>query len=93
MTEWHDISSAPRDGTPIQAEIPGYGQDNVISWQSGFYDSDEQPCGAWVFVEEREPPGCWTDGVCWDVNEDLMPSVKPTKWRPLPSGKTEARDE
>lgn len=25
----------------------------------------------------------WTDGVCWDVNEDGVPSTKPTHWKPL----------
>ncbi len=92
MSDWQDIETAPRDGTPIQAEIPGHGQDNVIAWQGGFYDSDDKPCGAWVFMEDREPPGCWTDGVCWTVNEDLVPSVKPTRWKHLQSA-TEASDD
>jgi anaerobic selenocysteine-containing dehydrogenase len=25
----------------------------------------------------------WTDGVCWEVNEDEVASAKPTRWKPL----------
>lgn len=63
MLDWQPIETAPRDGTEIQAEIPGNGCDNIIAWQGGFLDSDEKDCAAWVFVEDQEPPSCWTDGV------------------------------
>lgn len=74
------MDTAPRDGTPIQADIPDNGKDNVIAWQGGFLDADDQNCCAWVFVEDQEPPPCWTDGVCWESNEDGMPSIKPIAW-------------
>ena len=80
---WQDISTAPQDGTPIQAEIPGYGSDNIISWHRGFIGENSNDCGTWVCVEEQEPPICWTDGVCWSQNEDGVPSVRPTRWKPL----------
>lgn len=84
MLDWQDIRTAPRDGTSIQAEIPGNGSDNIIAWLTdAYYDSDGRPCGGWTFMEDQEPPPCWTDGVCWDVNEDGKPSVKPTRWKPL----------
>jgi len=83
-TTWQDISTAPRDGTEIQAKIPGHGSDNVIAWVPGFLDSDENECCCWVFTRDQEPPECWTDGVCWEVNEDLKPSVMPTHWKALP---------
>jgi hypothetical protein len=80
--DWQDISTAPRDGTHIQAEIPGNGSDNVIFWMNGFLNSDDKDCGGWAFANEfQEPPDCWTDGVCWEVNEDGVPSVKPTRWK------------
>lgn len=41
--EWQPIETAPLDGTPIQAEIPGYGQDNIIRWSSGFMDDQDLP--------------------------------------------------
>jgi hypothetical protein len=82
---WKPIETAPKDGTPIQAEIPGHGSDNVIEWMGGLYDSNGDSCGGWAFThEEQEPPPCWTDGICWQVNEDGVPSVQPVRWRPLP---------
>lgn len=83
MSEWQPIETAPMDGTPFQARIPGYGNDNIIAWLA-LAHTDGNEHGAWHFVEDQEPPDCWTDGVCWDVNEDWNPSVKPTHWQPLP---------
>lgn len=83
--EWQGIESAPKDGTEIQARIPGNGEDNVIAWQSdAFLGTDGDPCGGWAFTRDQEPPDCWTDGVCWSVNEDEVASIPPTHWKPLP---------
>lgn len=84
MEGWQPIETAPRDGTPFQAKIPGYGSDNIIAYYDGFLDEDENPCGGWAFVEEQEVPDCWTDGVCWAKNDAGKPSIKPTHWMPLP---------
>ena len=73
---WQPIETAPRDGTEFQARIPGHGQDNVIAWDDNFE--------CWAFTRDQEPPDCWTDGYCWESNEDLQSSVKPTHWMPLP---------
>ena len=81
--DWQPIETAPRDGTAIQADIPPHGSDYVIAWVPGYLDSDERECCAWVIVEDQEPPPCWTDGVCWESNEDGQPSAKPTRWKPL----------
>ena len=83
MSEWQDMSTAPIDGTPIQAEIPGNGKDNIIGWAWGFLNDNEEDCGGWCFMEDQEPPDCWTDGVCWGENEDGVQSVSPTRWKPL----------
>lgn len=80
--EWQPIETAPKDGTVIQARVPGNGSDNMIFWLAGLTDSDGNDCGGWSFAEDQEPPDCWTDGVCWDVNEDGAPSVQPTHWLP-----------
>lgn len=61
---WQPISTAPKDGTWIQAKIPGNGSDNVIAWIGGLLDSDENECSGWTFMTEQEPPDCWTDGIC-----------------------------
>ncbi|MCF1502954.1 hypothetical protein L0F51_04135 [Afifella sp. H1R] len=82
--DWRPIETAPCDGTPIQARIPGHGEDNIIAWMDGFLDEHERPCCSWVMVEDQEPPKSWTDGVCWEANEDETASVQPTHWRPRP---------
>lgn len=82
---WRTMDSAPRDGTPIQAKIPGHGADNIIAWASSLLDSEGKDCGGWQFVEDQEPPDDWTDGVCWQVNEDGVASTQPVAWRPLPT--------
>lgn len=83
-SEWQPIETAPKDGSEIQAQIPGNGSDNVIAWGDDLYDSDGKPCGGWTFTREQEPPDCWTDGYCWEVNEDGRQSVQPTRWKHLP---------
>lgn len=85
MSDWQTMDSAPRDGSAFQARIPGHGSDNVIAWTDGLLDSNEQDCGSWAFVTEQEPPDCWTDGICWEVNEDGVQSVQPDAWKPLPA--------
>lgn len=85
MSAWQDISTAPKDGTPIQVKIPGNGSDNIVAWTGGLLDSDENYCGGWTFVEDQEPPDDWTDGICWAVNEDGVRSTWPTHWRPAPN--------
>lgn len=82
--DWRPMKTAPRDGTPFQAKIPGHGADNIIAWTDGLVGSDEQDCGNWCFVDDQESPDDWTDGICWEVNEDGNKSVEPTAWKPLP---------
>lgn len=84
MTWNHDMLQAPRDGTPIQARIPGHGEDNIIAWVGDLLDSDGKDCGSWAFVTDQEPPDCWTDGYCWEVNEDGVRSMQPIAWKPDP---------
>jgi hypothetical protein len=81
---WQPIETAPKDGTEFQARIPGHGSDNVIAWQDGLLDGEGRDCGSWAFVTEQEPPDCWTDGWCWEVNEYGVASVKPDAWKHLP---------
>ena len=78
---WRPISEAPKDGTAIQARIPGSGDDNIIAWHEGLIDSNNRSCGGWSFVSDQEPPESWTDGVCWEVNEDGERSTQPTHWK------------
>ena len=38
--KWFSMDLAPKDGTSIQAVIPGHGADNIIFWLDGLYDDD-----------------------------------------------------
>jgi hypothetical protein len=82
---WQPIETAPKDGSEFQARIPGHGEDNVIAWDDGLLDSHGCDCGGWMFTRDQEPPDCWTDGICWTVNEDGSASARPTHWKPLPT--------
>lgn len=86
---WQTMDTAPRDGSAIQAEIGTFGSDYIIAWTGGYYDSNQDPCSCWNIVDDQEPPPDWTDGVCWSVNEDGVPSTPPTRWKPLPVGSEE----
>ena len=82
VIRWQPIEKAPVDGTVIQARIPGNGSDNLIFWLDGLIDTDGNDCGGWAFTSDQEPPDCWTDGICWEVNEDGRKSIMPTHWKP-----------
>ena len=84
MEDWQSIFTAPKDGTPIQARIDGYGSDNIIAWGNGLLDGESRECGGWNYLT-GEPPQCWTDGVCWESNENGNRSVQPTHWKPIVS--------
>jgi hypothetical protein len=83
LDEWRSMDTAPKDGTVFQCEIPGEGSDFVVQWHDGLEGKDG-PCGGWAIASDQEPPACWTDGICWETNEDGVPSKQPTRWKPQP---------
>lgn len=81
--DFQPIETAPRNGTVIQARIPGHGDDNMIMWVRDALENEHGSCGAWTFAhEDQEPPDCWSDGWCWAENEDGVRSAWPTHWKP-----------
>lgn len=84
-TRWRPIETAPRDGTSFQAQISGNGDNNIIAWFGGLIDTEGNECEGWHFMGDGVPPESWTDGVCWEKNDEGKPSVQPTRWAPLPS--------
>ncbi len=80
---WQPIATAPVDGTIIKAAIERHLGSHYISMASGFFDSDGNECKAWVYVDGDGCPRCWTDGVCWKINENGVSSAQPEFWKSL----------
>ncbi|CAM5194471.1 hypothetical protein BTHI11S_00354 [Bosea thiooxidans] len=84
MSDWAQIRSAPKDGRDIEVLTSG-GFEMKARWESrGFINEAGEDCGAWVASEEGKHPPCWSEGACWESNEDEMPSDPPIMWRPSP---------
>jgi hypothetical protein len=79
--DWQDISTAPRDGTAILAEIRGHGF-GKIAWNGDLLDCGGESCGAWEHLGEM-PPDSWADGICWERNAEGVPSEQPVRWTTL----------
>lgn len=81
-TQWRPIETAPMDGTQVILLTPDRSS-FPAQYMPGFLDGDGNDCWGWVAMSDLHPDD-WSDGVCWDVNEDGLPSQKPTSWMPLP---------
>jgi hypothetical protein len=85
MTEWQDISTAPKDGTEIILAIKGSGPPGRSHWvHVGWWQ--EYDSFPWRFIDtfDLTPSGC-----CDDEDDDRVPAngVKAesvTHWMPLP---------
>ena len=81
MSDWAEIRTAPRDGSDIEVMTAG-GFEMRARWErQGLINEAGDDCGGWVASDEGLHPACWTDGVCWESNEDELPSDPPIKWR------------
>lgn len=82
MSEWQNIESAPMDGRDIAILTAG-GFEMLARWEPfGFINADGGDVGSWVASEEGKHPPCWTDGACWESNENEVPSDQPIMWKP-----------
>ena len=43
-------------------------------------EGEHKSVWAWTEIEEGTAPEDWTDGVCWQVNEDGKQSTQPIGW-------------
>ena len=78
---WLPIESAPLDSTHIIVRTPD-GSSFRAAYVPGFLDSSDNDCWAWVALSDFHPDD-WTDGTCWEVNEDGNASQQPTHWMPI----------
>ena len=74
---WQPMETAPKDGAPIQAKIPGHGSDNIIQWMCiyGYW--------TWGMDDGQDWPDSWDEGICWASNSSEQPSVLPVAWKPI----------
>lgn len=76
------IETAPRDGTIFNAVTKG-GYSLRVKREAGFLTDNNENCGGcWVAEDEGDHPDCWTDGVCWMLNENYLPSDPLVSWSP-----------
>lgn len=81
--KWQPIETAPKDGTFIRIKFAD-GKTIRAAFEGGLLDTDWKDCGGWMAPDD-DAPTCWTDGICWEVNEDDIKSKEPTHWMPLPN--------
>lgn len=82
MSGWQPIETAPKDGTIIVLYTAG-GNAFVARWEDAIVENAaDETIGAWRGALLY--PDCWTDGICWERNEDDEPSDPPAHWCPLP---------
>lgn len=86
MTDWHDISTAPRDGKELVNLKLESGFELRAFWLDGLVGKGGETVACWAAEVDEGYPDSWTDGVCWEVNERGVQSDPPTHWRPINTG-------
>lgn len=83
MSEWQPIETAPAE-TCVKVRLESGGT-LLASLHFGNVENKDGMCWAWQTECEDDCPDSWTDGYCWAVNEDGVPSDQPTHWMPPPT--------
>lgn len=90
MSQWQDISTAPKDGTYIQlwrGPVKGFGSWEPLVYGRWFEFEDDYASWAWpegtfdLFTDEGRHDADYAigEGDCWDDDKNF------THWMPLPS--------
>ncbi len=79
---WQPIEPAPVNTRVHIRTLDGAEFDAVRDFDGE--DEGGNAVVAWREADEGTAPECWSDGVCWAVNEDEMRSDPPVSWMPLP---------
>lgn len=83
--QWNPVGTDPADYWVEVRTEPDAEFTYTAKWlrQRRWTDEDgQEQTGQWV-AKDLAPP-CWTDGLCWAVNEAGEPSGQPVEWRELP---------
>jgi len=81
MALWLPMWLAPSD-RPILLRTKSRPRGFEASRGGPYPGSNDEDCWGWAAADEDAAPPSWTDGVCWAVNADMVPSERPTGWRP-----------
>jgi len=73
------METAPIDGQTITIKT-ATGAIVRAFWAGGLMNGSEEDCGGWHALHEGEHPECWTDGICWESNENEQRSDPPVTW-------------
>ena len=91
MGEWQPIATA--EGQPIMNQRIRIrtAKGREFDAKCGYFacDEDGYDVPVWAAWNEEDAPECWTDGICWTVNEAGVASDQPTHWTP-PANQDEA---
>lgn len=78
---WSGVENAPYD-TPLTVLAGGMTFAAILRRDASLNEEGES-CDQWQAVVEGEHPPCWTDGACWESNEDGIPCLWPEAFMPL----------
>jgi len=84
---WQGIESAPYN-TPVRIKA---GEMTFVARLliDAAMTTAEETCDQWVAEHEGEHPPCWTNGACWQSNENDDPSLRPVAWQLFPTADRE----
>jgi hypothetical protein len=80
VDDWQSPGCAPLD-TEITVKTATGCEFRAI-WKFGLIGEDGKETGAWCATKNNDHPPCWTDGICWRVNDAGEPSDPVMWWKP-----------
>ncbi|MFT4056878.1 MAG: hypothetical protein QM681_20400 [Novosphingobium sp.] len=79
LSGWRGMDEHIPYDTPLEIRVG-----RMTMWARLIPDGSENEdgsCDQWVAEYEGEHPPCWSDGACWESNDDECMSLQPTAWR------------